>query len=66
MDTKEEWDFKSHPPLSPEPSESKISRMQTEFDSLSPEEILEVLGNKRAETELGFGNAWYIQLISGE
>jgi len=66
MDAEEEWDFKSHPPLMPEPNESKISRMQTEFDSLSPEEVLEVLGNKVSETESGFGNAWYIWLISGK
>ncbi len=57
MDAKEEWDFKSHPPLMPEPSKSKILRMQMEFDSLSPEEVLEVLRNKGAETESGFGNA---------
>ena len=57
MDAKEEWNFESHPPLSPEPNKSKILRMQTEFNSLSTKEVLEVLGNKTAETELGFGNA---------
>ncbi len=56
MDAEEEWDFKSHPPLMPEPNESKISQMQTEFDSLSLEEVLKILGNKASETELGFGN----------
>jgi len=56
MDTKEEWNFKLHPPLSPEPNNSKIARMQAEFENLSAEEVLEVLGNKTAETELGFGN----------
>jgi len=28
-----------------------------EFHNLSLKEVLEVLGNKAAETELGFGNA---------
>ena len=56
IDAKEEWDFESHPPLMPEPSESKISRMWMEFNSLSLEEVLKVLGNKVLETELGFGN----------
>jgi len=57
MDTEEDWNFESHPPLSPEPSESKIARMQTKFEGLSLEEVLEELGNKGTETELGFGNA---------
>jgi hypothetical protein len=31
--------------------------MQTKFDALTPEEVLEVLGNKVMEIESGFGNA---------
>ncbi len=66
MDIKDDLDFETHPPLAPEPSKSKISRMRTEFKGLTPEEVLDVLGNKEAETESGFGSAWYIRLISGE
>ena len=66
MDIEEDLDFETHPPLAPEPSKSKISRMWTEFNGLSPEEVLEVLRNKGTETESGLGNAWYIRLISGE
>jgi len=57
MDIKDDLDFETHPPLAPEPSKSKISRMRTEFKGLTPEEVLDVLGNKEAETESGFGSA---------
>ncbi len=57
VDAEEEWDFESHPPLTPKPNELKILRMQAEFDTLSADEVLEVLGNKLVETESGFGNA---------
>ncbi len=66
MDIDEDLDFEAHPPLMLKTSESKISRMRTEFEGLSPDEVLEVLRNKGTELELGFGNTWYIWLILGK
>jgi len=66
IDMKDEWTTKPPPPLQTETNESKVTRMRTKFNALTPKEVLEVLGNKALETESGFGNAWYIWLISGE
>jgi len=57
MDMEDEWTTEPPAPLQTETNESKVARMRTEFDALTPEEVLEVLGNKAAETESGFGNA---------
>jgi hypothetical protein len=57
MDMEDEWTTKPPPPLQTETNELKVTRMRTKFDALTPEEVLEVLGNKALETESGFGNA---------
>jgi hypothetical protein len=57
MDVEDKWSMEPPMPLQTETNESKVARMQTEFDALTPEEVLEVLSNKTAETESGFGNA---------
>jgi hypothetical protein len=57
MDMEDEWTTEPPMPLQAETNKSKVARMRTEFDTLTPEEVLEVLGNKTAGTELGFGNA---------
>jgi hypothetical protein len=57
MDMEDKWSTEPTPPLQTETNKSKVMRMQTEFDTLTPEEVLEVLSNKVTETELGFGNA---------
>jgi hypothetical protein len=57
MDMEDEWTTEPPTPLQTETNESKIARMRTEFEALTPEEVLGVLGDKTAETETGFGNA---------
>jgi len=57
MDMEDEWTTEPPTPLQVETNELKVARMRTEFDALTPEEVLEVLGNKAAETKSGFGNA---------
>jgi hypothetical protein len=57
MDMEDEWSTELTPPLQTETNESRVTRMRTEFDTLTPEEVLEVLSNKATEMELGFGNA---------
>jgi hypothetical protein len=56
MDMEDKWSTEPTPPLQTETNKLKVVRMQTEFDTLTPEEVLEVLSNKVTETELGFGN----------
>ncbi len=64
MDAKDK-ELETYPPMELSVKTIKIGQIWAEIDTRSPKE-LEALSNGALETETGFGNAWYIRLISGK